>query len=436
MRLFGYELTKAKKPQMRANLVPSWQSGIDYVDPQDKQTLVNAFKTWAYICVNRNGMAVAKQRLRLFLMKNKSKKTIAPIRTVSDAMLKELENNHYDKVRKASSSFSDFEIVEVAEHPFLDMMTNINPFYNKTDFLYLTDVFMELTGDSYWHITRNRQGMPIQLWALPSQNMSIIPDERYFIGKYRYNNGDSHVDYKPEDIIQFKFPNPADLYYGKSPLSAVATAYNVQEDLNNYTKEILENMGVISGFFTTEQSLDDNSFDRLSGVLKNSFSGKGRRGKTPLLDNGLMFNKAGTSPSELLMTDAYSRVIQEIVAAYGLHMALLTSESVNRSNAEAAMYIYVRDTIQPRLQFISEKINEKLLPMYDENLFCAFDNPVVQDSELELKKNIEYRKWGIITGNEVRKKEGYPEINEDTAEKLIIPQNYDTDSNFGGNGEQ
>src|SRR6056297_2693837 len=146
---------KSKTEVKASNLVSGWRKGTDYADPQDKQSLVDAFKTRAYICVNKNAMTISRQRLRLFLMKKTGQETPAKTMSVSKKDKDWLKANYYDRIRQGISTIGDFEIVELAGHPFLEMMRNINPFYNQTDFLYLTDTFLELTGDSYWRIVKN-----------------------------------------------------------------------------------------------------------------------------------------------------------------------------------------------------------------------------------------------------------------------------------------
>jgi len=55
-------------------------------------------------------------------------------------------------------------------------------------------------------------------------------------------------------------------------------------------------------------------------------------------------------------------------------------------------------------------MNEKVLPLYDEKIFCEFDNPVPQDRDLILKEQIGRVKIGIMTINEARAEQGLEAI--------------------------
>jgi len=48
-----------------------------------------------------------------------------------------------------------------------------------------------------------------------------------------------------------------------------------------------------------------------------------------------------------------------------------------------------QNAILPRLRRIEQKLNEKMLPLFDDKLFVAFDNPVADDKEYGFKKTAE-----------------------------------------------
>ena len=110
---------------------------------------------------------------------------------------------------------------------------HVNPFFNKTDFFYLSQLYSEITGNSYWGIGMNRLNIPAELWQLPSQNMTIIPDRSKFISGYKYkNDSGEEKEYASNLIVHHKFPYPGELFYGMSPLSAVTKAVNISNNSN------------------------------------------------------------------------------------------------------------------------------------------------------------------------------------------------------------
>ena len=184
-------------------------------------------------------------------------------------------------------------------------------------------------------------------------------------------------------------------------------------------------MGVIPGYFTTKENLNNTAFDRLNESLS-KYRGKENAGSTPLFDNDLKFESVAVNPKDLFSAIASKTSREEIAAAFGVPLSLITVESVNRSNAESGNYTYYRDTISPRLKFIEEKITETILPKYQQSptarLFCAFENPVKEDNEQIRKIQETNLKWGVDTINEVRKEQGKSPIAD--GDRRLVPLNY------------
>ncbi|MFH1547037.1 MAG: hypothetical protein ABIC57_00970, partial [bacterium] len=67
---------------------------------------------------------------------------------------------------------------------------------------------------------------------------------------------------------------------------------------------------------------------------------------------------------------------------------------------------YMQDTIEPRLRRLEEKINEKLMPMYDENLFIGYDEVIPSDKEFTLRERTSNLGSYVTTVNEEREEMG------------------------------
>jgi len=429
MQLFGWDISRIKEKKLRNynTIIDSWVAGMEHFDSKNPTALINAYAGWVYVCADRNAKAVAKQNIRLYVTKPEGEQSLVPTKTLSPSNKLYLHENYESQINKAYKELNQRVVVEeVLVHPFLDLMRNINPFFNKTDFLYLSQLFLELTGNSYWGIGMNGLRIPGELWQLPSQNMSVIPDKQKFISGYKYRNdsGEERI-YDPSLIVHHKFPYPGDLFLGTSPLSAVASAVNISNYSNTYLKAIYKNMGVIPGYFTTKENLRDHEFDRLNEQL-NKYRGAKNAGSTPLFDNDLKFESVAVNPKDLFSAIASKASREEIAAAFGVPLSLITVESVNRSNAESGNYTYFRDTISPRLKFIEEKMTETVLPKYAQSetakLFCAFDNPVKEDNEQIRKVQETNLKWGVDSINEVRKEQGKSPISD--GDRRLVPLNY------------
>ena len=404
--------------QNKLQYLPTWDYDREYIDPLDYTytELLNAYKSWIYVCSSKNAATVASFALRLYVAKTSTtSKLLVNTRKITPEtkdFLYSKEMGHLDGyLRKA------VEIEEVLEHPFLELMKKVNPFMNEFELKEMTDLHEELIGNNYWYVVSNGAGIPAEIWIVPPDRMSIIPSKEEFIKEYIYKVGNDEIHFERDEIIHFKFPSPTSAYYGCSPFSAIIHAYNINENMNRYESALFKNNAKPEGVLRTEQNLNKDEFKRLKTQWGQGYGGVKNAGKTAILEKGLEYKPITFSPRELSFLAGRKLTKEEIFNAFGLPLGLFDKES-NRANSEMASYTYMRDTISPRHRRQEQKINEQLLPRYDEHLFCAYENCVPEDKAFKQKSKTENVTAGIITRNEARKEDGLEDI--EGADELYI----------------
>jgi len=407
--------------QKTLQYLPDWSYNRELIDPKDYtyKELLNAYKSWIYICSSKNAATTASFALRLYVAKtSKTSKLLVKTRKITP----ETKNFLYSKKMSHLDSYlrKSVEIEEVLEHPFLELMKNVNPFMNEFELKEMTDLHEELTGNNFWYIVSNGAGIPTEVWIVPPDKITIIPSKEDFIKGYLYKVGSQEVIFERDEIIHFKFPSPTSAYYGCGPFSAIIHAYNINENMNRYESSLFENMARPDGVLQTEQGLNDAEFERIKKDWNQKYGGVGKSGKTAILEKGLQYKPITFTPRELAFLAGRKLTKEEIFNAFGLPLGLFDKES-NRANSEMASYTYMRDTISPRHRRQEQKINEQLLPRYDQNIFCAYENCIPEDKEFKQKTRVENVNAGIISRNEARKEDGLEDI--EGADDLYINSN-------------
>lgn len=431
MNPFEYEITKArKKPNKVTGSIFSNQiQGETIPHEYDQESLINAYKSWAYICCSKNAVTVASQPLRLYVARDTNSKIRGyKTREIERSELKYLTSNKAGNIASLPAVRKSVKIDEVLDHPFLDLVHSVNPFMNMFELFELLTLHEDLTGNSYWYILDNKLGVPKEIWPIMPQEIKIVPDKNKFISGYKYEkNGlfakKTGLTLSEKEVIHFKHTSPKSYYYGYSPVWAVKEAYNVGMNVYTYEKALLENGGSLSGTFQTEEELSEFEFERLKLEIKEMFTGAGNAGKAPLLSNGVKYNPYGLQPKEMSFLKGRTSLKEEIANALGQNLAMYSQES-NRANSDNAFAEFARNAIRPRLKRIEQKINEKIMPLYDGRLFVAFDNVVPDDVQFKLDERIKHTQFGITSINEERAK-----LNLDPVPGLedpIIPVNYQT----------
>lgn len=403
---FGLEIKKrepkTKPNQLIRRLLHPWSYGRELGQNAPTSDFLEAYRSWIYVCSNLNATSVAQLPLRLYFAKpSKQIKTLFPTKEISEERKEYLYRNC--GIHNIKAVRNSVDIVEIIDHPFYSLLRNVNGFFNNFDLWEITCLHLELTGNAFWMILNNKMiDSPAEIWIVPPDRISPIPHPEKFISGYRYKYGMTEFDFREDEIIHFRFPNPKDLYRGCSPLSAALGAYNLDQKMMQFNLQSFDNGMRPSGFFSTQDSLDTEDFTRLKEELQDVYAGVGNAGRVGLLDNGLEFKATSMTPLDLSYVDGVKLNKEFIMNCYGQSISLW-SENPNRSNAETAQREFMRRSIRPRCIRLAEKLNEKLLYRWDQNIFCQFDDPSQEDKLIDLKVRTDSIKAGILTINEARK---------------------------------
>ena len=377
------------------------------------QELLKLNNGWVYACNNKNAMTVATIPLHLYY-NNKSQKNIKWTKHHKLAK-KELSNLRYS-INDITIKQSE-EIVEIEQHPFLDLLKNINSDQNYCDFTYLIESYLGLIGNSYILVVQEKGTTPNELKLLQSENVAIMVDETGKITGYketrRINGVEKALTYKPEEIIHVKNAVPGSPYYGKGELESClmpVQRYNYYDLAEAYTNKNYSRPDFIVSYKGryTEKELKDaqKQWYKQFGNPKNS-------GK-PLITSELDVHDIGFSPREMMFKDGREWCKKEIAAVFGVPEPLLTAQETNYAASKSSINHYMSFTIVPKVRLLCEKYNEQLLPKYDSGLFVWYsDSDFMQPNEMTYPDVLAAQTQGILTINEARDAMGFEPSDEE-----------------------
>lgn len=375
VQLMGYEKTYGK-PQ-----------------PQDYAALVQRYTSWAYACAWKNATSVAKCNICLY----------AP---------------SYDNKKEKE------EKKKILKHPFLDLIKSVNPHSNRFELMTVTGLNLELTGNAYWYMPRGVLGIPEMIWNIPSHWVKVVPSQENFIDGYVVTvpGKPLPIPFDERDIVHFKYPSPTDLFYGSGPAWAAAVGLDLNAQIKEWGVNYFLNNAQPSGILTTESSLSPDQYKRLKDQWNEKYRGAKNAGKMAFLENGLKYQQMGSNIRDARFEMVSADIRNEIMAIFGVPASKLGLEAHdNRATAEASDYTYQNETILPRLTLIQEKINEKIIPVYDPRLIMEFDNPVGEDKEFLLKERQINLQTGFSSIDELRMEQGLDAYDLPETKVPLIP---------------
>ncbi len=353
----------------------------------DDEALMKRYKDWVYICASKNASAVAQVPLRLYVITRNGERK--PKEWVQRKALDKKQEEHI----RGNESLSRYtrkavEIEEVIDHPFLDLWYAPNPHNVGFTFRELVTIDQELVGDSYIYIYKDEAlGIPKELWRLPPQWTTIVPGQKEFIKGYLYGRDrNKRIAFDPDEIIHFLYPNPRDQYYGMSPVEGAMSAVDIDDAMSKYDLTLMDNQGRPDFVVSYKGKLNTPKVEQLQKEWKRLYGGEKRVGKPAFLDQDANITTLGWSPREMAFLSGRKWSMKQICNAHGVPVSKVDVDNVNRANADAGNYTYMKDTIYPRCIRQEETLNQNVVQKYDERLFVAYDNPVPEDKEFRLKE--------------------------------------------------
>lgn len=306
----------------------------------------------------------------------------------------------------------------ILQSPILDLLDRFNEFTAASDGFYITQSHRKLAGDCFWYLD-GKDANVNNIFILPPDKIKIqlgdAQGSQRIIEGYEYKDTIDgkpiEKEYKPEEVIHFKVPNPANYCRGKSVVEAAA------ETIDTDTMAIEANMklferGLIANFMlSTEKSLTTEQLKQLHAEFRNTYGGVKNAYKVPILGGGLKSENLQMSNRDAQYLEQQEWLRDKIASLFGNNKAVLgITTDVNRANADATILQWKRTTIRSEMKGITDTLNEFLVPRYGTNLILGFKDPVEEDETEKVELVTKKKNAGIINLNEAREELGYDEV--------------------------
>ncbi len=312
---------------------------------------------------------------------------------------------------------ADLGVVEVLEHPVLDLLNSPNDYSSKFDFFYSLSLAMQFYGNSFYEILKNGEGIPSELWYVPPQYMEIIQGTttQNFITNYKWGECigvEKNIDF--EDMLDFKIPGIGNSQvYGMSKLEVAWKYINLLDGSLAFQQAIVNNTGRPDMVILAEDTAA--SADELANLerkFNDRFFGPTQAGKNA----GVLRGKVKIEVIDRVDFDFDNdtSLIRAIARAYGLPEYKVLPSSAIKANDSTQEKDFMKETINSYLTLIEEVLNQSLLSQYpnSEDLFFAYDPVIKEDIEFKLKEQLGKVAGGIWEPNIVREQDGL-EAHED-----------------------
>lgn len=390
----------------------------NYVDISDK---MNGYQ---YIAADIVAKTCASQKIRLYAKRptgnsrnHAGKKEImvknVPVRGYRKSYLMGETELSHDDIRYKTLSAEE-SIVEILDHPSIDILRDINPYSNQWEFLYTLTMAMQFYGNSYFEKIRFTNGDIAELWYAPPQIMKIIQGKTFenFISHYEWGEcyGTPKIIQR-EDMLDFKMPGIGDSQvYGTSKIQVAWKYINLIDSSLAFQKSITDNTGRPDIMLIAENAgATAEDLIRLENKWNDRFYGPEQAGKMSTIPGKV---KVEVLPRSEFNFDNDTSLVRAIARGFGLPEYKVLPSSAIKANDSTQEKDFMKETIDSYLTLIEEVLNQNYLSEWDSSgdLFFAFDPVIKEDLNFKLDKQVKLSDAGLLTYNEAREQDGLPPV--------------------------
>lgn len=279
---------------------------------------------------------------------------------------------------------------EVIRHQALSVLNKPNPFYSRFSLFETSQMYLELTGESYWIIDRDpRATFPIGLWPVRPDRMEPVPDPKAYLRGYIYTSpdGQEKIPLAVDDVIMVKYPNPLDPYHGLGPLQSVLVDIQAAQYSAQWNKNFFFNSAVPGGVVQVDHRMSDDEWDEFQERWMSAHRGVARAHRVAMLEGGMTWVPNAMTMRDMDFANLRGVSRDVIREAWRMHKVMLgVSDDVNRANAQTGEEVFSSWGVVPRLDRWNDAINNQFLPMFGstgDGVEFSYVRPVPANRELD-----------------------------------------------------
>lgn len=315
----------------------------------------------------------------------------------------------------------------IGDHPIYDLLEN--PVPGRPDFdgfalRYLTSVYLEIHGETFWFIVRDFRGIPQEIYIAPTTWVIQCPNDSFpfYLLMPLGNTSSQTLTVAPEDVIWFKNPNAVQPYdRGRARTEAIGDEIEAAEYAMKYAINFFFN-DATPRTIVTAPGAEEPELKAFKAMWDLQFRGMTNGNKTGFVGWDAKVLKLGDNPHEMDFVESLKYLADVARQHYQIPPELFgILENSNRSTIDSAYLLYAKNVLVKRFIRLESILNRQLMPMYGKDEVIKFDNPVQEDKEFALKVTSEGWEKGLLTRDEWRIANGFQPVGGDIGSELSIP---------------
>ena len=307
-----------------------------------------------------------------------------------------------------------------------DVRYNCNPSPVIID--YKTTAAMMYLGNSQWYMPLNVMGKPSEINFIEPQwgTMRVVKDRQNNILRYVLLPalGVQPINFEKETILHFYYPSISSGDYGRAPSNYIKSTYDLDAKYKTFSNSMIDNQSVPPFALSFPKQLTPQQRSQIEKALQNK-SGSVGVGQALILDNDAKIQTIFANPKEMDFMRGKEMNRDEAFQINSIPKSVGgVSDSTNRADAEAGIYVFYRLGLKPFLNLYADFQTRGLFQKYDPRIVMKYDDVVPEDLKLEAEVNQILVQSGQMTLDEVRAEKNRKEYDNGIGKEPLLNGRY------------
>ena len=310
-------------------------------------------------------------------------------------------------------------------HPLNDLFRTPNDDQKLTtsNLFEVSDALTSLVGEFFWYIPQGTQyKKPMQIIPMRADRVQVATGLNGKIEGYVYrkpSGGETTLDIK--DVLHHKIPNPANPSRGLGVVQASEVYIQTEQYSARWTRNFIFNNARPSGILSFKKTIDKEQFDKIKKRWNEEYGTIDHAGKIAFVNGTEMeYQKLGVGLDEISLDGLKKMTKEDIMMMFKVSKPIIgITDDVNYNNGRNAKKIFVENVIKPRMERLTDTLNQYFNQYYPE-VVIDFVDPTISDPA---ERADFYAKASdvFMTRNEIRAELELPPISN--GDSLFIPIN-------------
>jgi HK97 family phage portal protein len=287
--------------------------------------------------------------------------------------------------------------------PLANLIARPNPNQGQDQFFENLFGYRFLTGEGIaWGNdgdSDNPKSEIIEMFCMPSQFMSIVPDRNDLFGVTGYilRSGSGNIPLSKEDVMFWKSWNPAfdastrDHLRGVSPIRAAWNIYLMGLEAQKAAADQMANGGakgalVPKAVGNVLPMVTELQATQMQRAVSDRINNNDKKGTVAMLQTPWEYLNFGLSAGDMQLIEGMKFSLEQWCRVFGLPVVLFSADSMADNNYQNALRDLVTNTIVPMCSQLRDELNRWLGPRMGQGQYIDFDIMALPELQKDIDK--------------------------------------------------